>query len=336
VTSTTQRVGRGVVLVVVLGALVVFAGTVNWTATWRAIRATAPGLFVVAAIVNLVSLALKGVRWWIFLRPIGVTSLELAMRATFAGAALNNLLVANTGEAGRTVMVARAAGVPSERVLATLALERLFELAGYVVLLALAVSFLSLPPFIEGLRPVAFAGLVLVALLLVYLARHPGSADPEVKNPNGWLERVKEYGRGFLRTLTGISTPRRFAASLVISIVVWGLQVATYQLTAQAAHFDISIVATTATILAVNTGFAARATPGNVGVFQMMYATAAAAFGLDRDQAIGVAFLIQVQQIVPATIIGLLASPGMLNRQPDATDSDPPTRAPGAGHSVTS
>ena len=55
-------------------------------------------------------------------------SLWLAIKATFAGAGLNNILVANGGEAARVVFVARAAHVPSAKVLATLALERMFEL----------------------------------------------------------------------------------------------------------------------------------------------------------------------------------------------------------------
>jgi uncharacterized protein (TIRG00374 family) len=306
------KIVRGLVLLAILVALVEFARTVNWHETWLAIRSTSPGLLAAAAVVNLLSLVLKGVRWWIFLRPIGVTSLWLALRATFAGAGLNNILIANGGEAARVIFVARSAHVPSEKVLATLALERLFELVGYVVLLALAVTFLSLPPSLERTRPFAIAALVIVIGLLVYLVKHPEKADLPTLEGEKLLARAKAYGRRFLRTLTGISTAGRFAASLVISVGVWMLQVATYALTARAAHFNLSLVGTIGAILAVNLGFAVRATPGNVGVFQMMYAMTAAAFGLDKDQATGVAFLIQTQQILPVTILGLVAAPQML------------------------
>src|SRR5205823_12459075 len=107
---------------------------------------------VAAAVVNIVSLALKGVRWWIFLRPVGAPSMWLAIKATFAGAGLNNILVANGGEAARVVFVARAAHVQSAKILATLALERMFELIGYIVMLALSVSFLNLPPSLDRTR----------------------------------------------------------------------------------------------------------------------------------------------------------------------------------------
>jgi uncharacterized protein (TIRG00374 family) len=306
------KIVRGLVLLAILVALVVFARTVNWHETWLAIRSTSPGVLAAAAVVNLLSLVLKGVRWWVFLRPIGVSSLGLAMRATFAGAGLNNILIANGGEAARVIFVARSAHVPSEKVLATLALERLFELVGYVVMLALAVTLLSLPPSLERTRPFAIAALVIVIGLLVYLVKHPEKAELPTLEGEGLLGRAKAYGRRFLRTLTGISTAGRFSASLAISVVVWVLQVATYALTAQAAHFNLSLVGTIAAILAVNLGFAVRATPGNVGVFQMMYAVTAAAFGLNKDQATGVAFLIQAQQILPVTVLGLLAAPKLI------------------------
>jgi uncharacterized protein (TIRG00374 family) len=304
------------VAVAVLAILVSFARTIEWRQTWAAIRTVSMPLLVAAALVNLLSLVFKGLRWWVFLRPIGVDSVRLALRATFAGAAINNVLIANSGDAARVVFVARAAQVPSAGVLATMALERLFEFVGYVMLLAGSVSLLTLPPEIADTRPYAFAAFVLLMAALVYLIRHPERAEVPVLEGGGLLNRARRYGQRFARTLTSISTPRRFAASLAISIAVWALQVATYQLTARAAHFPISVVGTIAAILAVNIGFAVRTTPGNLGVFQMMYAMMAVGLGLDRDEAIAVALLIQAQQILPVTILGLAAAPHLIFERP--------------------
>ena len=145
----------------ILVMLVLFARKVNWHDTWHTMQdASLPILLAAAAREPRCRIVVKGVRWWVFLRPIGATSLPLALRATFAGAGLNNVLVANGGEAARVVFVARAAHVPSAKVLATLALERLFELVGYVVLLSLAATFLQLPHSLERVKPFAIAILV--------------------------------------------------------------------------------------------------------------------------------------------------------------------------------
>ncbi len=297
----------------VLVLLVLFARRVNWRDTWATLGAASPSILLVAVALNLASIVVKAVRWWVFLRPIGATSLRLAVRATFTGAGLNNLLVANGGDAARVVLVAKAAHAPSARVLATLALERLFDLVGYVVLVSGAVTLLDLPANLARVKPFAIAILALLLALLWWLLGRPHAEDTVAgPTPASWRGRLGAYLSRFVQTLGALSSAPRFAAALLLSITAWGLQVATYQVTAQAAHFPITTAQTTAALLAVNLGFAVRATPGNVGLFQAVYAATAVAFGLNGNQAIAVAILIQAQQILPVTLIGVALAPGFI------------------------
>ena len=332
-TARLLRIGLTGVIVV---ALVLFARKVNWHTTWHSIREADRTDFALAALVNLLSLALKGVRWWIFLRPVGAPSLWLAIKATFAGAGLNNILVANGGEAARVVFVARSAHVQSAKVLATLALERLFEFVGYIVMLALSVSFLELPPNLSRMRPVAWAALAAMTVLMIYLVRRPEVVvEPASASASTLGAKVKNYIKHFAQTLGGISTGPRFLAALVLSVAVWAMQVWTYSLTQRAAHFNLSIVGTVAAILAVNLGFALRATPGNVGVFQGLYALTAAAFGMDKDQAVAVALLIQTQQIIPITLLGVAAAPEFIFKRKTAVRAtDEGLKLPSRGDEV--
>jgi uncharacterized protein (TIRG00374 family) len=320
--KAASRIMRLALSLVIVVALVLFARKVNWHTTWQSITDANRTILLIAAMVNLLSLALKAVRWWIFLRPVGATSLWMAIKATFAGAGLNNILVANGGEAARVVFVARAAHVKSAKILATLALERMFELIGYIILLALSVSFLELPSALTRFRPIAWVALAGVAILLVYLIRRPERAEVVAPKAIGWRSRLAIYMRHFLHTIGGISTGPRFATAIVLSVGIWALQLWTYSLTARAAHFNLPLVGTVAAILAVNLGFAVRATPGNVGVFQAMYAVTAAGFGMDKDQAIAVAFLIQTQQIIPVTLLGVVLAPEFLFKRKKITRAE--------------
>ncbi|MDB4882453.1 MAG: hypothetical protein JWL95_1219 [Gemmatimonadetes bacterium] len=324
--SRALRLGlTGLILVM----LVLFARRVNWHDTWNTMRSASRPLLLAAAAVNLASIVVKAVRWWVFLRPIGARSFPLALRATFAGAGLNNVLVANGGEAARVVFVARSAHVASAKVLATLALERLFELVGYVVLLSLAATFLQLPHSIERVKPFAIAALVLMVALLVWLLRRPDVVETVAgPKPASWQGRMKAYGARFVHTIGQVSSGPRFIAALLLSVTAWALQVATYQLTAQAAHLPMTTVATVAALLAVNLGFALRATPGNVGLFQAAYAATAVAFGMNDNQAIAVAFLIQAQQILPVTLIGIALAPEFIFKKAKRRESDAPGEIP--------
>lgn len=324
--KAVSRSLRALLSVAIIAGLVLFARKVNWSLTWEHIAQANLTILLAAAIVNLLSLALKGVRWWIFLRPAGVPSLWLAIRATFAGAGLNNILVANGGEAARVVFVARTAHVQSARILASLALERMFELIGYIAMFVLAVSFLELPPWLSRARPVAWVALALVVGLMIYLVRRPHLDEiaPLEKRATGWRGKFAEFFRHTGSAIGGISTGPRFIVALVLSVAIWAMQVWTYALTARSADFNLSLVGTVSALLAVNLGFAIRATPGNVGVFQALYALMATAFGMDSSQAIAVAFLIQTQQIIPVTVLGVALAPEFIfkkRRGTRATDT---------------
>ena len=100
--------------------------------------------------------------------------------------------------------------------------------------------------------------------------------------------------------------------ALVLTVINWGAQVASYHLTAVAAHFPITVGGSITELLAVNVGFLVRATPGNVGVFQALYALTAQALGLSKDAAVGVALLLQTVQNVPVTALGAVLAPDLV------------------------
>jgi hypothetical protein len=53
-----------------------------------------------------------------------------------------------------------------------------------------------------------------------------------------------------------------------------------------------------------------------------MYAVTAAGFGMDKDQAIAVAFLIQTQQIIPVTLLGVVLAPEFLFKRKKITRAE--------------
>jgi uncharacterized membrane protein YbhN (UPF0104 family) len=312
------RILRILAVVVVVALIALFARKVDWSQTWGAIRNTSPWLLAAAALTNILSVAIKGLRWHVFLRPIGVASLLLTLRATYAGAALNHVLVANSGEAARVIFLARAARAPTSKVLATAALERIFEFLGFFALLAISIWLLELPPEVTRLRAIALIGVVALVLLLVFLIRYEAGPPAQPVPGRGFGARLKGFVRGFLQTLPGISSGPRYAAAIALTAGVWAFQLLSYHYTARAAHFDLPLAGSIAALLAANVGFALRVTPGNVGVFQMVYAMTAVTFGMDKNQAIGVSLLLQAQQMLPIVLLGLIAAPQMLRLRRDA------------------
>jgi uncharacterized protein (TIRG00374 family) len=210
------------------------------------------------------------------------------------------------------VFVTRATGAPSAAVLAALALERMFDLIGYIVLLASAAYLLPMPHEVARWRFAAVGVLLgIVVLFGVLLRRAPEIAVATVY-PSTIVGRVRSYLDRFMGSLRHILTIQRITLAMLLSLVNWAAQIATYHLVAVAAHFPISIVGSVTTLITANVGFLVRATPGNVGVFQVVYGVTAQALGLDKASAVAVALLLQLIQNVPVTLLAVAIAPDLV------------------------
>jgi uncharacterized protein (TIRG00374 family) len=313
---------RWILTAAILVFLVIFARTIDWGAAWHSIRNASFPLLLAAVVVNFISILFKGVRWWLFLRAAGAPSFPLAMRATLAGAGLNNVLVAQGGEAARVVFVSRATGVESSTILATLALERMFDAVGFVILLVFGVIAFELPPLLEKWRIPAEILLVAIAIFLVWFVYNAKKIKPEhvperrAKARTLW-GRVRRYLSDFAASTRSLTTGWRFTGAFVLSMLSWAGQFATFALAAAAAHVSLPLAGSLAGLLAINLGLLVRATPGNVGFFQVVYALAAEEFGVGRSDAIAVSLLIQTLQIIPMTIVGVALAPEFIFKRRD-------------------
>jgi uncharacterized protein (TIRG00374 family) len=326
-TSRTKKALRWIFSLAMLVAVVLYGRTIDWSSAWAAIRAASLPILAIATLANLVTLAAKAVTWWIFLRAVGVPSLSLAVKATVAGAGLNNILVANSGDAARVVFVTRASQASSAAVLAALALERLFDLIGYIMLMAGAAFFLPMPHEVARWRYAAVGLLLGIVVLFGLLLRRPPDAAQATVHPSTMLGRIRTYLARFMISVRNILTLQRICFAMLLSLINWAAQIATYHLVAVAAHFPISLVGSVTTLITANVGFLVRATPGNVGVFQVVYGVTAQALGLDKASAVAVALLLQLIQNLPVTLLAVAIAPDLLlhwrdqrgTAQPDTT-----------------
>lgn len=307
-TPRRRRWLRVVALLAFAILLVAFGRHVDWRSAAAAVHSADAGLLVLALVANQLSLALKGVRWWVFLRPLGVRSLSLVLRATFAGASLNNLVVAQGGEGARVLLVSRASGVSSARVAAALALERVLDAVSYLTLLVSAAWLLELPDVLVRWRAAASVALGGVVVALMVLGVSSGRAGVPASSEG----RVRAYARRFTSSVSDLASPGRLAIAMLLSLGAWALQVATYHIIALAAHLPISLSGSVAAMLAVGISFLVRATPGNVGVFQVIYAVTVSRFGIAEGPAVATALLIQTIQVLPTVAIGTVVAQGLM------------------------
>jgi uncharacterized protein (TIRG00374 family) len=311
-----MRRWRWLVSAVALAVLAFAVRRVDWVVATSAMHRASLPLLVLAFALNGASLGLRSLRWWVFLRAAGIGTFATALRGVIVACGLNNLVVANGGEAARTVLVARTAGASGAAVLATVALDRLFDPICFALLFFVGTLTVPLPPSLCGLRAVGAAALVAATVFLIVLVRVPKHGPREAAK-RGWQHHLAVLRECMLR----LSTTRRFGIALILSAGVWFLQLAEYAVVSQSLGLPLPFAASVAAMIVINAGLLLRATPGGVGYFEFAYALAVSHFGISTDVAVAAALLIQTLEIIPVTLAALVITARMArSRQTGPTD----------------
>jgi uncharacterized membrane protein YbhN (UPF0104 family) len=149
---------------------------------------------------------------------------------------------------------------------------------------------------------------VVGAVLIAVALRIGGSADVDDILERGWRGGLRR-GTSFVVRFCS-DTMRRLngddlVAAYAFSMLAWSAQVATYALGALAIAVRLPATGGIAAVGAVNVAGVFRTTPGNIGVFQVMYALALARYGVSVPSAVAAATLIQVVQMLTSAVAGL-------------------------------
>lgn len=223
------------------------------------------------------SLVLRAARWRLLLHGgsgIGFWSL---LSSTFIGMMANNVLPARLGEGVRAWVLARREQAPVVTVLASIVVERLFDVVALVGILGLA---LVVSPPMAGGNASAFhhAGIVgfllstagVVALLITIRYQSPILRMTEcwmTQPRHAWTLRGIDLCRRFLE---GLWVPRgrmQTAVTVGLSFGIWALGIVSFYVLAQGFGLALTLVQVTLVFAIVLFGIAIPSAPGFVGTF---------------------------------------------------------------------
>jgi uncharacterized protein (TIRG00374 family) len=294
----------GVIALLAVGTAA-YLRRVPWTPLLATMSHASFGLLALALCFHWLALSGKAGIWWVFLRPLGGPRFTTVARGTLVGATLNSLFVGSSGEAGRVVLMSRLTGIPSASVLATVVLERIVDLCGFLTLLAWAALLFPVPRVV-GIGVCSVLGLVMTIVLAQRVrGRSETRRVPGPVRSCSLASRCQRYVLAVFASTRDIASKRRVSLAIALTLLDWCSELASYSLVARAAGFPMGVRGSLVALLAVNVGFLVRVTPGNVGVFELVYATVARSLGLPYEIAIAVALMLHLVQDVPTALLGL-------------------------------
>jgi uncharacterized protein (TIRG00374 family) len=194
-----------------------------------------------------------------------------------------------------------AARIPAGRALATVFVDRSFDVLALILFLTVSLPFVSNA---EWLRRIAIGGLVLLVLLglvLVVARMYTHRWTRERRRHRGLLRRVARD------TIEGLADPigRLRAAALVgVSLVTWTMWALSAWSVGRAVDLQMSFVEALFVTAVINLGVAIPSSPGFVGTYQWLAVSALALFGVGTESALAFAILMHAIWYVPTTLVG--------------------------------
>lgn len=261
------------------------------------------------AVVTL-SFFLRALRWLIILRPVKRVSVRNAFSATMIGFMANNVLPMRAGEVVRAVVIGRQESISRSSALATIVVERVFDIVALLVTLLAGAIGHELPREIANAVWVVALTTIFAFVALAVLARTESPAETFVRRfPGGgskWGGRIARQLDYFRVGLGVFRNSVATAVTLVLSALVWGCFVAAYHFTLVAFDLHLGLRPPILLLGVVSIGVMLPSAPGYIGTMQWFFQKAVAPFGVGGSLALSASFFFWFAQYLPVTVIGLV------------------------------
>jgi len=291
---------------------------VSLALVWAELARSNGWLFFASAVAATLIFPLRAIRWKIILEPVqAAIPIGALWRSIAIGGMVNNLVPARAGEIARAYAVTKETPVSFASALASLAVDRLFDM---VVLLGLGVAALLDPTFPRGARiagqtlgDLAQGSIVLVIVLVAGLYMLAIFPSQLVRAFEIFARRVsptvEERGKSaLLRFSAGLSvlkSPGRFVAVLWWTIAHWLMNALAFWLGFKAVGIDLGFSAALFLQMLVAIGVALPSAPGFFGVFEKFATVGLAIYGISATAATSWAIGFHILSFIPITLIGI-------------------------------
>ncbi|WP_058553699.1 lysylphosphatidylglycerol synthase transmembrane domain-containing protein [Thiohalocapsa sp. ML1] len=306
-------------------------------ALWRTLAGGALWVMLPFLAVLAVFFASNAQRWAWMLRPFGRFSPQQLLPSMMIGFAANNLLPLRVGELIRAYLLAKDAGLAKSGVLMNLALERLLDLIGILVIYVAALALLpAAPAAFRTSAWLAAAAVLGLALVLAAFMLAPRQIDAlwrrlALRLPARLGQRGSIYLAQFEQGLSAMRTPALAALLIGYSIGRWLLAVALAWLAIYAYAGAVALPVAMVTIGITAFAVALPSAPGFVGPMQAAFVLALTPFGIEREAALAASVLFLLGHWIPVTAVGALylASRHLSFREVAAEAEAEPAMPPG-------
>jgi len=283
---------------------------INFSEVLRSFRSANYLYAVPVLLIVLLVLFFRSYRWGIILEPrIKYPQWPLFI-ITAIGFMTISILPARLGEFTRPFLVKQKSGIRISSTMATIVVERVFDLLTLMVVLGMVILTIPLPPEIFNAGLIILIIVLAVFVLLILLV---GKKELSLKILNSIFDklpaRVGDFMRNqlhaFIEGLEILPDVKKTLYVAFLSAIIWGLLALSCYLMFFSFGFKLSLINAFALTVIIAIGVMLPAAPGFVGNYHYACVLGLKYFGVNEAEALSYAIALHFLQLIPVIGIGL-------------------------------
>jgi uncharacterized protein (TIRG00374 family) len=272
-------------------------------------------LYIIPVVlVVLVGHYIRSYRWGIIIESLVKYDQLTLFKIATIGYMTIGILPARLGEFARPYLVKQQSGIKMSSTMATVIVERVFDVLAIIVVLFAVVVKISLPPIIFKTGIVTLAVAFSVFIILIFLAVKKEFSLNKIETvfcrlPDRFEKPLKHLTYSFIEGLQILPDIKKTLYVFLLSIVMWSLVSLSAYLLFFAFDFNLPVINAFAITVIIALGVMLPAAPGFVGTYHVACVLGLTSFGISKPDALSYAIVLHFLQLITVVGLGLIFLP---------------------------
>ncbi|AKL97846.1 lysylphosphatidylglycerol synthase transmembrane domain-containing protein [Endomicrobium proavitum] len=270
---------------------------IDFTATFDTIKKANCVLLLLAAALYAFTYILRSIRYYFMILPIKQTRVFENLPYTILGFFMNNIIPLRIGELVRAKITGERLKISRSSILATIVVERLFDIIIFVASFFVIMLVMPFPEIIKKSFYVCAVVFGIGLVILFLITKHEKKALQLVSKlplPHRIKNLVSELFDKFTGGLATLKKPSAFLISFLMSALIWLTESAVLVIAAYAFGINLPhvILGGLFTVIIIGIGAIVPTAPGYIGAFEYFGSNLALIQGLSIEASKAVACIL--------------------------------------------
>jgi len=287
---------------------------IDFSALGRSLASAHYGYILPVLMIVLLAHYLRCYRWGIIMESLVRYDQKTLFVISTIGFMAIGMLPARIGEFARPYLVKQKSGIRMSSTMATVIVERIFDMLALMAVLLTVILRISLPPaiFRTGLATLLVALTAFVVLIFLAVKKEFSLAKLDAllgMLPERLAKPLKNLAHAFMEGLQILPDVKKTLYVAALSVLIWLVVALSAYVQFFAFDFGLPPINALAITVIIALGVMLPAAPGFLGTYHYACVLGLTSFGIAKAEALSYAITLHFLQMMPSVLLGLVFLP---------------------------